>query len=77
MGVSNSPHTFQEKTNKIFRVFEFIEAYINDLVIVTRGDWSHHLENLELTLEKLKDCGLRCNINKSFFGQTYVEYLGF
>ena len=58
MGVCNYLHTFQEKTNEIFRVFEFIEAYINDLVIVTKGDWSHHLEKLELTLENFKTAGL-------------------
>ena len=43
MGVSNSPDIFQEKMNEMFRGFEFIQAYINDLLIITKGDWSDHL----------------------------------
>ena len=63
--------------NEIFRGFEFIQAYINYQLIITKGDWSDHLEKLELTLQKLKDNGLKCNIKKSFFGQIEMEYLGF
>ena len=32
---------------------------------------------LELTLNKLKGEGFKCNIEKSLFGQTEMEYLGF
>ena len=28
-------------------------------------------------LNKLKEKGIKCNIEKSFFGQTEMEYLGF
>ena len=62
MGVYNSPDIFQAKMNKRFHGFEFIRAYIDDLLIITKGDWSNHLEKLELTLQKLKDNGLKCNI---------------
>ena len=61
----------------MFREFEFIRAYINDLLIITKLDWSNHLEKLELNLQKLKDNGPKCNIEKSFFGRTEMEYLGF
>ena len=62
MGVSNSPDIFQEKMNEMFRGLEFIRAYIDGLVIITKGDWSDNLEKLELTLQKLKDNGLKCNM---------------
>ena len=77
MGVSNSPDIFQEKMNEIFRDFEFIRAYIDDLLIITKGDWSDHSEKLEQTLQKLKDNGIKFNIEKSSFGQTEMESLGF
>ena len=32
---------------------------------------------MELTLNKLKGKGLKCNIEKSFFEQTELGYLGF
>ena len=50
--------------NKIFLGFEFIRAYIDDLLIITNGDWSDHLEKMELTLKKLKDNKLKCNNEK-------------
>ena len=63
--------------NEMFSVFEFIEAYINDLLIITKGDWYYHLNKLEIVPQKLKFKGLKCNIKKSFFGKTEMEYLGF
>ena len=30
---------------------------------------------MELTLQKPKENGLKCNIEKSFFGKTEMEYL--
>ena len=54
----------------LFHGFEFIRAYINYLLIVTKGDWFDHLKKMELTLQKLKDNELKCNIEESFFGKT-------
>ena len=54
MGVINSLEIFQEKLNEMFRGFKFIRAYIDDLLIITQGGWSDHLEKLELTFHKLK-----------------------
>ena len=44
--------------------------------MITKGYWYDHLEKLELTLQKLQYNGLKCNIEKSFSGQTEMEYLG-
>ena len=66
MKVSNSLVIFQEKINKMFRGFEFIQAYIDEMLIITKGDWSDHLENLELTLQKIEDNRLKCNIKNLF-----------
>ena len=61
----------------MFHGFDFTQSYIDDLLLITKGDWSDHLENLELTLQKLQGNGIHCNIEKSFFGQTDNEYLDF
>ena len=42
VGVTNSLGNFQEKMNKMFHGFEFIWAYIDDILIITKGDWSDH-----------------------------------
>ena len=54
MGVSNSLDILQEKMNKMFYIFEFIQSYINNLLIITKGGWSNHLEKLELASIKIK-----------------------
>ena len=46
MRVSNFPDIFQEKMNEMFCGFEFIQAYTNELLIITSIDWSYHLEKL-------------------------------
>ena len=57
----------------LFHGFEIIRAYIDELLILTKGYWTYHLQNLELTRDKLKGKGIKCNIEKSLFGQTEME----
>ena len=67
----------QQKMHDLFYGFEFIPAYIDDLLMLTKGDRTDHIHNLELTLNKLKGKGLNFNIEKSFFRKNEMEYLGF
>ena len=43
MGVSNSPDIFQHKMTDLFRGFEFIGAYMDDMLILTKGYWTDHV----------------------------------
>ena len=70
MGVANSPDILQNKMNYLFHVFEFIRAYIDDLLVLTKEDWTDNVEKLELTIDELKGKGIKCNIEISFFGKT-------
>ena len=72
MGICNSPDIFQEKMNEMDCGFEFIRSYIYDLSIITKGDWSDHLNKLEQVLKNLKENSLKCNIKRYFFGQTHM-----
>ena len=63
--------------NEMFSGFEIILAYIDDVLWITKGDWSNHLEKLELTLKKLKNNELKCNTEKSLLGQIEMEYFCF
>ena len=63
--------------NDLFHGFEFICAYIDNILILTKGYWTDHIQKMELTLNKLKEKELKCNIEKSFFEQTEIKYLGF
>ena len=52
MGVCNSLDIFQEKMNEMFIEIEFSRAYIDDLSVNTKFDWSDHLDKLELVTKK-------------------------
>ena len=47
MGLCNSPDIFQEKMNQLFDGLDFVRAYINDLLCITKGDYQDHLDKLE------------------------------
>ena len=63
--------------NDLFHGFEFICAYIDDLLILTEGYWTDHVKKLELTLNKTKEKRCKYNIEKLLFRKTEIEYLGF
>ena len=46
-------------------------------MILTKGYWTDNVDKFELTINKLKEIGLKFNIEKSFFRHTEMEYLGF
>ena len=46
MGVANSPDISQQKMNGLFLGLEFIRAYIDDLLILTKGDCADHVKKL-------------------------------
>ena len=48
-----------------------------EILILIKGYSIDHVNKLYLTLSKLKKKGLKFNTEKSFFGKTKTEYLGF
>ena len=70
MVIDNLPDIFQQKRNDFFHVFELIRVYINDLLILTKRDWTDHVQKLELTLNKLKGKGLKYNTGNPLLGKT-------
>ena len=77
MGVKCSPDIFQERMSDLFQGMEFVRAYLDDLLLLTKGDWSDHVVKLDQVLQRLGEAGLKVNCEKSFFGRTETEYLGF
>ena len=66
MGLCNSPDIFQEKMNELFAGIEEVKAYIDDLLVITKGSWEDHLQKLEKVLHRLDKTGLKVNMNKSY-----------
>ena len=77
MGLCNSPDIFQEKMNELFEGLDFVRAYIDDLLCLTKGTFEDHLEKLERVFVRLQQAGLKVNAKKSFFAKHELEYLGY
>ena len=74
IGVASSPDIFKQKNNDLFQGFEFICAYTDELLILTKGYQTYHVHKLEPNLNKLKESG---NIENYFIRKTELEYLDF
>ena len=77
MGLCNSPDIFQEKMNELFAGLEYVRAYIDDLLVISKGSFEDHLSKLDEVLNKLQSAGLKVNATKSSFVQKELEYLGY
>ena len=43
MGLCNSPDICQEKMSNLMYDLKYVRTYINDLLVITNGDWNVHL----------------------------------
>ena len=57
MVITNSPEIYQQKMNDLFNSFELIRAYIDDLLVLTKVNWTNSVQILELNLSELKYTG--------------------
>ena len=62
--------------NKLFIGLEYIAAYINDFLLISKGSFKDHLDKLDQVLNKLKAAGLKINKSKSFFAQEDLNTYG-
>ena len=51
MGSFNSLDIFQEKMSTLMDGLKFVQAYINDLLVCTKGTFEDHLEKLEIVFQ--------------------------
>ena len=67
MGIAGSPDIFQAKMTELMATLEFVRAYIDDLLCITKGTLEDHLAKLDLVLSRLQDANLKVNARKSNF----------
>ncbi len=68
---------FQERICQPFDKIESVRAFVDDLLVVTHGNFQDHIDQLDLVMTKLEEAGLKCKIDKCFFAQPEMEYLGY
>lgn len=77
MGLCNSPDIFQKYMGELVGDLEHVRAYIDDLLIISKGTYEDHLEKLEELFRHLQDARVKVNAIKPAFGKTELEYLGY
>jgi len=76
MGLCNGPDIFQETMSELVDGLALVRTCIDDLLCLTKGTFSDHLEKAELVLQRLQKAGLKVNVTKSFFARSQLECLG-
>ncbi len=56
---------------------EFVRAYLDNLLCISKLSLEDHVEKLEEVLRQLCDAGLKVNDTKSTFCALEIEYLGY
>ena len=77
MGLCISPDIFQGKMSELFIGLDKVCVYIYNLLHVTKGSWTEHLNFLEDIFTRLQKAGLKVNAIKSCFGAHKFDYLGY
>jgi hypothetical protein len=45
MGIVGSPDIFQEKMSELIESLEYVQAYLDDILCISRSSLEDHLEN--------------------------------
>ena len=56
---------------------EYVRTYLDDLLILSNGNFADHLKKIDTVLNRLNGAGLKVHIKKSTFGAPSVDYLGY
>ncbi len=75
MGFGGSADIFQAQIMDLMASLKFVQAYMVDLLIITRRTLDKHLQRMETVLPRLRDAGLKVNAAQSSFCAHEIEYL--
>ncbi len=77
MGIAGSPDIFQGKMSQLMESLEYVRAYLDDLLCISKLNLEDHIEKLEQVLRRLHDAGQKVNAAKLTFCALEIEYLGY
>ena len=63
--------------SELVESLEYVRAYLDDLLFISKLSLEDHLEKLEEVLRQLRNAGLKVNAAKSTFCALEMEYLGY
>ena len=77
MGVYIATDVFQQRLSEIMASVPHVYVFIDDILIVGKGTYEEHLQQVDKVLTILLNYGMQVNPLKSFWAQSEVNYLGY
>jgi hypothetical protein len=77
MGIKTSPDIFQAVINDLLGDLDFAQVYLDDILIASNGSFQNHLHKLNIVFKWLENANFCANLQKCFFAQEELEYLGY
>jgi hypothetical protein len=77
IGFGGSANIFQAQIMDLMASLKFVRAYMDDLLIITRGILDKDLQKMKTVLTRLRDARLKVNVAKSSFCAHEIEYLSY
>ena len=68
MGLCASGDNFQAKVDQIIVDIKGVKTYINNILVLGKGIFPHHMDQLKSTFDRLCNVGLKFNVPKCIFG---------
>ena len=75
-GIANAPAIFQKIIDQVIAGIPNCIAYLDD-ILITGANEDEHFNTIEKILSRLREFGLKCNMDKCSFFQDQVTYLGY
>ena len=76
-GLTDMPATFQKTIDKTLHDIKTKFAYLDDILIVTKGTLEHHEKELDKIMQRLNSENLAINLQKCEFAKEQITWLGF
>ena len=74
-GLKNTPQIFQRKIDDIFKEYDFIHVYVDDMLISSENE-IQHLEYLNIFINLCTIHGIGLSKKKPIVGEANIEFLG-
>ena len=76
-GLTDMPATFQKTIDKTLEGIHSKFAFLDDILVITKGSIREHENELDKNLNRLDNEGLAINLQKCELAKNIIEWLGF
>ena len=76
-GLTDMPATFQKTIDKTLEGIHSKFAFLDDILVITKGSIREHEKELDKILKRLDNEGLAINLQKCEFAKHTIEWIGF